>query len=585
MRYAEENFKTYKVEPDGERYMLANFTARIITEIRYVDDRSSETFLTITGQIPSSQNPEESKPINLPPVTVDADKFPGMNWVMQAWGTRCVLQPGGGTKEELRTAIQLASTPETTTIYKHLGWTRINKELTYLHSKGGISKRGNDPKIQVALPAEMNRFDLSKPAPLAEAAAATIDLLGITAKNVTWPLLAATLAPVFGPVDFALHLTGRTGTFKSELMSLFQSHYGSDLDARHLPGSWSSTANALEAQAHIAKNAAFVVDDFVPSGTSWQVKSYQQTADKLIRAQGNQAGRARLNDTSSLQSTMYPRGCILSTGEDTPEGHSVRARMLILELSPGDIKPEDLTKAQANRKLYPGTTAALIQDLAKAPIDIRPRAQALRDQNIEVGHSRTPAMLGHLEATAEAIIQWLAMRKIITSQQEAKMIAEAFSAIMDAGGQQQAYIEAADPCELFTAAIRNILGAKMAHLRTTPGNIPFTPDLLGWTTDNPESEHPSFRSHGPTIGWVDWDSDELFLDVTSGYAMVKKIAGPDLSLGKQTMFKRLKDAGAITRADDNRNRNTIRITAEHHTRQVIALRLSETLKLEDEKKK
>ena len=44
---------------------------------------------------------------------------------------------------------------------------------------------------------------------------------------------------------------------------------------------------------------------------------------------GNQAGRARLTDTSNLQQTFYPRGVIFSTGEDTPEGHSVRARMMI----------------------------------------------------------------------------------------------------------------------------------------------------------------------------------------------------------------------------------------------------------------
>ena len=44
------------------------------------------------------------------------------------------------------------------------------------------------------------------------------------------------------------------GTFKTELAALAQQHYGAGLDARHLPGSWSSMGNSLEALAFAAKD-------------------------------------------------------------------------------------------------------------------------------------------------------------------------------------------------------------------------------------------------------------------------------------------------------------------------------------------
>ena len=64
---------------------------------------------------------------------------------------------------------------------------------------------------------------------------------------------------------------GATGVFKTELSALAVQHYGAGLDARHLPGSWRSTANATEALAFAAKDALLVVDDFAPAGDSYQV--------------------------------------------------------------------------------------------------------------------------------------------------------------------------------------------------------------------------------------------------------------------------------------------------------------------------
>jgi len=577
--WAKEHHRSYKINDEGERILIANFTAEIIKEIRIVDGMNTETFLILRGMMPNPEDKE--KPIKLHEVEVAANEFAGMSWVMRSWGTKCLIQPGSGNKEDLRCCIQMYSRPEVETIYRHVGWTEINGKKAYLHKGGAITAKGNDDTVTVRLPAELNRYDLTSKADVKDGFRASLGIASLPTPEVGWVLWAATYAPLFGPVDFATHLAGRSGTFKSELISLFQSHYGTGMDARHLPGSWSSTANALEAQAYCAANAAFVVDDFVPIGTTWQIRAYQTTADKLIRAQGNQAGRSRLTDTSSLQGAYYPRGIILSTGEDTPEGHSIRARMMILEMTPGDIDPKRLTKAQAMRHTLTAPTAALITDLCRHDIDIKGRSEEIRNKCLKIGHTRTPPMIGKLVATAEAVLQWATVNDLISVEAKKKFFKLAFDSIIKAGEKQQHYLESADPIEIFKSALRQALGAGQCHLRTQNGGIPARPTMLGWTEENSYGDLPTYKSHGPCIGWINWQDDELYLEANIGFALVKRIAGSEMPLTKQTLFKRMKDAGALARTDEGRQRNTVRITAENHPRNVICLSCSGTLETQE----
>lgn len=581
MRYEAQNHESFRIDDDGNVEQMANFTAEITGETHYIDGATSQTQLTIEGRKPGK---DKDKPLVLPPVTIDASEFAGLSWVMPNWGVQAVIRPGSSVKDDLRVFIQLRSKPKVETIYRATGWAQDDAgKWMYLHAGGAITEKGPRTDVRVELPNELSRFDLTTEADPKDGIRATLALLDLCDKEVTWPLLAATITPMYGPVDFAIHVTGRTGTYKSELLSLFQSHYGADMDARHLPGSWSSTANALEAQAFYARNAAFVVDDFVPTGTAYQVRAYQVTADKLIRAQGNQSGRARLTDTSSLQATMYPRGIILSTGEDTPEGHSVRARMLILELSPGDIDPAKLTTAQLNRAKYPATVAAFAQRLCTEEPDIVEDANVIRNSNLSVGHTRTPGMLGRLIATAYDFIDWCATMGAITKQQASKMGKEAAAAILEAGGKQQFYLESADPTESFMNAVRHVFTAGLGHVRTLTGGVPVIAASVGWTEEAGSGEMPLFKARGTCIGWVNVDKDELYIDDTTGFAVIKKAAGNDLTLTKQTLWKRLKDSGYLIRVDSERSRNTVRVVADKHNRTVIALSLSTVLQTQEKK--
>jgi hypothetical protein len=576
--YTYDGFRSYRETEDG-RDLMANFVARIDEEVRLVDGQNTETFLVISGEGPSQDDGQE--PTKYPPVKIAASAFAGMGWVMSAWGVRAVIQPGGSIKDDLRTAIQLNSRPKITTIYRHTGWAEINGKKAFLHNGGAITAAGNNPDVSIQLPHELRNYKIktsTNKKEIIEAVRASLELTAVGPGRVTWPLLAATYAPLYGPVDFAVHLTGRTGTFKSELTSLFQSHYGHAMDARHLPGSWSSTANAIEAQAYYAKNCVFVIDDFIPTGTSWQQRAYQTNADKIMRSQGNQSGRARLTDTSNLQSAMFPRGLCMSTGEDTPEGHSVRARMLIMELSPGEIESKKLSIAQKNREKFQVSVGAFIQYLAANDLDIKPTVNAIRDENIGIGHTRTPAMIGYLCASITYFIEWAQKVGAIKKEEAAKYKKEAIEGIMESARLQPMFLETSDPTDQFVIALRQSLATGLGHLRTINGGVPRGATSFGWTRESdPHSEMDLYKCMGKCIGWINFDEAEVYLDVNIGFPEVMKIAGKEITLSKQTLMKRLKEAGVITRIDDARQRNTVRVTAERHPRQVIALALGKIL--------
>lgn len=113
------------------------------------------------------------------------------------------------------------------------------------------------------------------------------------------------------------------------------------------------------------------------------------------------------------------------------------------------------------------------------------------------------------------------------------------------------------------------------------GGIPRKATVIGWTEENNYSDLPTYKSHGPCVGWVNWDADEIYIDINSGYNVIRKTAGQELSLTKQTLFKRMKDAGTLIRIDEGRQRNTIRVTAEGHPRQVLCVSASSTLESQE----
>src|SRR5262249_4363119 len=155
--------------------------------------------------------------------------------------------------------------------------------------------------------------------------------------------------------------------------------------------------------AHAAADAVLVVDDFAPHGSVSEVQRYHRDADRLLRAQGNRSGRQRMRADGNLRPAKPPRGLILSTGEDVPRGQSLRARLFVLDIGPGEVNPERLTACQRNGTagLYAQALAGYARWLAPQFAVVRNRLHEerdnLRDRALADGmHARTPAMIADL---------------------------------------------------------------------------------------------------------------------------------------------------------------------------------------------
>ena len=540
------------IRRDGE--YLTNFNCSIARQLIKHDGINSETWLELEGAIGDEV---------LPRISIPATALGDFRWVPANWGIKPIVNPVPNCEKDLKVAIQTLSEPETEDLYTHTGWSKFGNEWRYLHGGGSIGGNGNDPNTRVELPPDLTKFVIQESGDKKTAVRASLNLSTLGPAEICWPLLLAVYRAAIDECDFGAHLSGKTGTFKSEFCSLLQSHFGAEMDARHLPANWSSTGNALEKQAFVCKNAVLVVDDYVPTANAWHSKTLNKVADQLFRGQGNQAGRARLNDTSRLQTTYFPRGLVISSGEDIPGGQSLRARMLIADLSPGDIDAKKLTQAQDRRHYYPTALAAFLQHISKTLPAIQSKltrtSNEFRDGHRDLGHARTPGICGELFATACTLLSWAQHAGYITIDEQAKLANAAEDAILFCGREQRNYLMDQNPADNFVDTVKQVLGAHLGHFRSKSGGIPEQPTAMGWTQVDAQSGIPSYKSSGPCIGWICRDQDEIYVDAHQ-FPFLQKHGNGKLGVSQGVLLKRLKDDGILTRTDDLRQRNTMRVT-------------------------
>ena len=260
---------------------LTNFSARIVGDVVEDDGIEVRHVFDLEAELHNRKRR----------FSVPAVQFSNLNWAIEQLGAGAIVYPGNGQRDHARAAIQFISedAPEHRT-FTHTGWREIDGQWAYLHANGAIGTLGTLSNIEVRLADPLSRYALPDPpdgAELIEVVRASLQFLDVAPDQITFPIYGAVFRAALGSADFSLHLGGPTGAGKSELVALAQQHYGATLDARHLPGSWSSTGNALEGLAFIAKDALLVVDDFCPAGGSADVQRYHREADRFLRAQGN----------------------------------------------------------------------------------------------------------------------------------------------------------------------------------------------------------------------------------------------------------------------------------------------------------
>jgi hypothetical protein len=550
-------FRVIAKGEESTQVQLTNYKAAVITSVRLDDGVETKCEFEVEAELLGRNSR----------FTIPASEFACMDWAIERLGPAAITFPN--QREYARAAIQFFSiAAEERSIYTHTGWRNADGQWLFLHAGGGIGRDGVVAGVKVRLFGAMSRYELRLPATpegLVVAVRASLNLTELAPAETSFPMLAATYRAVLGNSDFALHLAGATGVFKTELAALLQQHFGAAMDRLNLPGAWSSTANALETAAFSAKDVLFVVDDFAPGGSSVDVARYHGAADRLFRAAGNHAGRTRLDSGARLREAKPPRSLILSTGEDIPRGQSVRARALILELSKHTVDVTALTKCQddARNGFYAEATGGFVQWLASRYEEkqawLANKVTEFRQRALSnFGHARTPEIVANLQAGFGLFLEFSEECGAIDRRRKNDLAGRCWEALLNAAAQQGKHQAEAEPAAKFLVLLRSLLAAGRVHLEAREGGEPErSPESCGWRMDNCGKRVP----RGDCVGWA--DGDDVYLEPDAAFRAVQ-VAGRDvgqiLPVSEQILKKRLREKGFLASVDKSRETLTVRRT-------------------------
>ncbi len=568
---------------------LTNFTARIIADVSRDDGVETSHVFTLEAELHGRRCRFD----------VPSGKFAALSWVTESLGARAIVYPGFSAKDHTRVAIQMLSDDIVTqAVYTHLGWRKVADRYVYLHAGGAIAPETPiAPGIEVDPGPELARFRFPSPPRDKRAIAAvstSLRMLELAADDVILPVFAAIWRSVLGPCDFTMHLSGGSGTFKTELAALAQQHFGAELDARNLPGSWSSTGNSLEALAFIAKDALLVVDDFAPTGTQHDVARLHREAARLIRAQGNRSGRGRMRSDATLRPSKCPRGLILSTGEDVPASHSVRARIGVVEVEGGTISQPQLTRCQkdARQGLYAEAMAAFVYWLSSryGELNLSQEVAELRERAYREAsaHRRTPAMVASLFVGIRYFTRFAHEIGVFDDSEAAAFENRGWDSLGAFAAAQASHLQSVDPIDRFCTLLASALASGRAHVADPRGEAPeqggpddeTSPTSWGWrrvTVGSGEHARDEWMPQGDRVGWYDAARDDLYLDIESAVRLAQAAApgGTDgISLAPRTLAKRLNERRLLRSTDESRGKNTVQRVLQGQRRNVVHLETS-----------
>jgi hypothetical protein len=554
--------------PSGtKRTRIANFRAQIVADRELRDGAEVVRSFEIEAQV-------RGRSVRL---QTSIQQFKDGSWVLEQLGGEAILEAVPRAADHLAAGIQHLSVDiPKIVIYGHTGWVQLDGEWIYLSSSGGIGVDGTID-VEIELPDGLRGFSLPEPphgSALVEAVRASLKLLELGPPPVMFALLATIYRAPLGSSDLTTFIVGQTGSLKTAVAAVAQQHFGAELDAQHLPLSFTDTANSLEGQLFLLKDVLAVIDDFAPGGTRTDVQRSHRDADRVFRSAANRQGRRRMRADTTIRPAKPPRAAILATGEDLPQGHSLRARTYAIQTDPGMIDAERLTELQhaAADGTLSAAMAGYVQYLARAYTTVRDGLkEELADLRViargRTAHRRSVDGAASLLLGLWYFLEYAETSGAIDDTQRLDLWERGTAAILTGVEGQEQHHQDADPVARFIGLLNSALATGTAHVADGQGHQPLDPGAWGWRDGEPQ---------GRRIGWI--SDDNLYLDRDGAYAAVQRLAnesGEALPITASTLSKRLHEHGLLASTEQRgRQTLTVRRKLEDARRSVLHLRSS-----------
>jgi hypothetical protein len=280
-----------------------------------------------------------------------------------------------------------------------------------------------------------------------------------------------------------------------------------------------------------------------------------------------------MRSDTTLRPSYYPRGIVISTGEQHPSGVSTLGRMPILPVKHGDIDLEKLTTGQEMQADLSYAMRAYIKWLQEKGDAFRKRLRETWQQyrnacRLDGKHTRQHEIYAHLMTAWETFLDFASPVPLVPADARERLMAEGQQAILQAVETHSRHLEDADPVKHFLSVLQEKIDQQKVYLKTIDGKAPIDKgESWGWIVLDAYPPQPAPGAE--FIGWVDDDWLYLLSDATYKLVFEQISRTGGLLINKNALWRQLHEAN-LTQIEQGRFTNQKR--AEERKRRVLQLR-------------
>ncbi|MFN3562716.1 MAG: DUF927 domain-containing protein [Chloroherpetonaceae bacterium] len=475
---------------------ISNFVARIVEEHRIVSDSEPKSVFVLEGEVEGRK---------LPRLKIDAKQFYRIKEWLASWDGKLMITPRYA--DYVCNAIIAHSNQTKHNIIAQTGFMRIDDQLVYCTHQNIISKTPTR-NLTVELDSEIAKYHIAKPDEtlLEQARQTSLALLNVADHHITIPLWTSMYMSVlkeFLQPNFALWLYGQTGSFKTTLATLFLNHFGNFTHNDLL--TWNATSNSLERYLHTLKDVPAIIDDYAPMADNYAAQKVEQTIMRVIRDVGNGSGRARMKYDTSLATVYRPRAFVICTGELLPDGESILARLMIINVKREQVNMELLKSMNAKKHLLQACMHDFIMFVINNYDEVKKACDEIFQEYREELHSaerhaRLTDAIANLMTALTITMQYFVDSRTISDKQAQTIMMNALQVMLANADQHVKEQRNENPVMLFFETLESLITANKCALVMRNGV-----GVLGGTE---------------TVGLI--DNDNLYLNMKEAYRAVVK---------------------------------------------------------------